>query len=110
VREGREGGMAKVQSFSCREREQMGEGEAGRQVDEFRKEIIESVIEEKGRNFQYEGLSIHYFVGDLIKRNYNLLIESVMRRRRVFQGVRTEEVQKGEEEENVNLEVLESFY
>lgn len=42
--------------------------------------MIESVIKEKGRNFQYEGFSIHYFVGDIIKRNYKLLIESAMKR------------------------------
>jgi hypothetical protein len=42
--------------------------------------MIETVIKEKGRNFQHEGFSVHYFVGDIIKRNYDLLLKSAMSR------------------------------
>ena len=28
----------------------------------------------KGREYQFDGVSIHYFVGDIIKRNYDKLI------------------------------------
>lgn len=49
-------------------------------VEEFKRQLIETVIKEKGRNFQHEGFSVHYFVGDIIKRNYDLLLQSAMKR------------------------------
>jgi len=42
--------------------------------------MIETVIKERGRNFQHEGFSVHYFVGDIVKRNYELLLKSAMKR------------------------------
>ena len=35
----------------------------------------------KGRDYQFEGVSIHYFIGDVIKRNYSKLSESILMRR-----------------------------
>jgi hypothetical protein len=70
--------------------------------------MIEEIMKKKGRNFQFEGLSIHYLVGDAIKRNYNLLLSSVRRRGSVVTlGVETEQTDKDkdkdENRENVNL-------
>jgi hypothetical protein len=40
--------------------------------------MIEEIIKNKGRFYQFEGnVSIYYFVGDIFKRNYNLLYESI---------------------------------
>ena len=41
--------------------------------------MVDQIIREKGRNFQYEGNSVYYIVGDIIKRNYNFLYELNMR-------------------------------
>ena len=51
-------------------------------IDSYRQSLINYVVSVKGRDYQFEGLSIHYFIGDVIKRNYEKLSELMLMRRR----------------------------
>ena len=41
----------------------------------FKKKMVDQIIRTKGRHFQYDGNSVYYLVGDIIKRNYNFLFD-----------------------------------
>ena len=41
----------------------------------FKKKMVDQIIRTKGRQFQHEGNSVYYLVGDIVKRNYNFLYD-----------------------------------
>lgn len=45
----------------------------------FRKKMVDQIVRAKGRQFQHEGNSVYYLVGDIIKRNYNFLYDLHMK-------------------------------
>ena len=55
-------------------------------IDNFRQSLINYVVSIKGREYQFEGVSIHYFIGDVIKRNYERLSELILMKRRKGRG------------------------
>lgn len=46
-------------------------------MNKFRKQVVEEIVAIKGKNYQINGFSVHYLVGDAIKRNYQKLYESM---------------------------------
>jgi hypothetical protein len=72
--------------------------------------MIDEVVREKGRNFQFEGSSIHYLVGDAIKRNYNLLLASAKLRKKIHFLTEADRIEEVKTAENVELEIMENYY
>jgi hypothetical protein len=51
----------------------------GSRIEEMKRRLIELLIKEQGRNYQFEGgSSIYNFVGEMFKRNYRILEENML--------------------------------